>query len=51
MISCVEGHEGVVKLVLDREDTDIRLKDKDGKTAYDYCSTWIREDVKQRLLV
>jgi hypothetical protein len=31
MISCVEGHEGVVKLVLDREDTDIRLKDKDGR--------------------
>jgi ankyrin repeat protein len=49
MHACKEGHEDIVKHLLLREDVDIRLKDKDGKTAYDHCSDWISEEVEARL--
>jgi ankyrin repeat protein len=51
MYACQQGHESIVKLLLEREDIDIWLRDKDGKTAFDHCSSKIAEDVKNRLLV
>jgi ankyrin repeat protein len=49
MFACSWGKEDVVKLLLEREDIDIRLKNMNGKTAYDLCTDGISEAVRNRL--
>jgi len=39
MHACMRGHISVVKALLDKG-ADINAKDKDGKTALWYASTW-----------
>jgi ankyrin repeat protein len=49
ILACAEGKEDIVKLLLEREEIDTQLKDKNGRTAYDRCSSGISGDVKARL--
>ena len=52
MMACAEGHENIVKLLLDHSDKriDVNARNDYGYTAFMYACAWEQIDVDEMLL-